>query len=175
MRNTVLFAAVLSLGGMSSASGVENSMRPGLWEMTTTSDLLKLVPHIPPDQMQRLLGLAKQYGVDIPQIKNGAATSRTCITQAMAEQKKFPDFYQRHAGCSTSNASHTGNRYQVDYACNGPQVSGSGSAEGVFTTTETFSGRSTFAGTVQGATIDERADIKGRWISASCSAGKSQQ
>ena len=34
------------------AHAADNNMRPGLWQITTTSDLLLLVPHLPPDQMQ---------------------------------------------------------------------------------------------------------------------------
>lgn len=174
MRFTLLSLVALSVC-TAPAYAAQSSMRPGLWEMTTSSELLKLVPHIPPDQMQNLMRLAKQYGMEIPPIQNGAATSKTCITQAMADQNKFPDFYQNRAGCSARNTNHVGNRYQLDYACNSPQVKGSGSAEGVFTDQETFSGRTTFAGTIQGANVDEHADIKGRWIGPSCGAVKPLQ
>lgn len=173
MRFFVLPMVFLAVFGAAPAWGGETSMRPGLWEVKTRSDLLNLVPHIPAEQMQRLMGLAKQYGLDMPQVQDGAATSRTCITQAMADQRKFPDFYQKQAGCSTSNMRHTADSYRLDFSCASAQVNGRGTAQGTFTGRETFSGRTTFAGTVQGATIDEHADITGRWIGASCSAARS--
>ena len=50
------------------ANAAENNMRPGLWQITTTSDLLLLVPHLPPDQMQSIKDLASEYGLEMPQI-----------------------------------------------------------------------------------------------------------
>jgi hypothetical protein len=35
--------------------------------------LLGLVPQIPPEQMQNLTNLARQYGLGIPKIQDGAA------------------------------------------------------------------------------------------------------
>ena len=87
----ILFSLLL-VSTVSVAGTAENHMRPGLWEVTTTSMLLALVPQIPPDQMQKLTSLAKQYGLDMPQIQNGAATSKVCITQQMADQK-IPSYF----------------------------------------------------------------------------------
>ncbi len=64
------------------AHAADNNTRPGLWQIETTSDLLLLVPHLPPDQMQSIKDLASEYGLDMPQIENGAAISQTCMTQA---------------------------------------------------------------------------------------------
>lgn len=153
---------------VSTASSAENNMRPGLWEMTTTSDLLRLVPQIPPDQMQNLMNFAKQQGFDMPQIQNGAAKSNAIITQAMADQKLPPNFYQNRFGCSPKNAIHTGNKYRLDFVCASSQLKGNGTAEGTFTSPESFSGRTEFDGTAQGNPVNEHADISGRWIRASC-------
>lgn len=64
-----------------------DSVRTGLWEVTTRSDLLGLVQHVPPENMQQLQNLAKQYGLKIPKIENGAAISHVCITPEMAQQE----------------------------------------------------------------------------------------
>ena len=104
----------LSLAGMVSAAGAaENTIRPGLWEVTTTSMLLALVPQIQPDQMQKLVNLAKQYGLEMPQIDNGVATSRVCITQQMADQKIPSYFHENQYGCSIKNAVRTENSYKI--------------------------------------------------------------
>ena len=80
---------------VSVGNAAETPIRPGLWEITTTSMLLALVPQIPPEQMRQLTNLAKQYGLDLPRIENGAATSRICITQEMAEQE-IPSYLHVH-------------------------------------------------------------------------------
>ncbi|HBA09247.1 MAG TPA: DUF3617 domain-containing protein, partial [Methylotenera mobilis] len=63
-----------------SVNAADVSIKPGLWEVTTTSDLLNFASQIPAAQMDNLNALAKEYGFDVPEIKNGAAKSTTCMT-----------------------------------------------------------------------------------------------
>lgn len=172
MLKTLLPFAALTMLSISGANAAESSMRPGLWEVTTTSDLLKLVPQIPADQMAKLSSLAKQYGLEMPHVQDGAAVSKTCITQAMADRNDFPDLYQQQSGCSSKNATRTGNNYRMDFACTNAKLSGTGTAQSVFTSRESFAGRTSFSGVVQGAQINEQADINGRWVGATCGAVK---
>ncbi|MGV8894634.1 MAG: DUF3617 domain-containing protein [Burkholderiaceae bacterium] len=167
----VFVASVLA----STAHATENNMRPGLWEMTTKSDILKLVPLIPPDQMQNLMNLARQNGFDLPEIQNGAAMSDVCITQEMANQKIPPNFYQSQSGCTAKNATRTGNKYRLEFVCDNANLQGSGTAEGTFTSPERFSGRTAFEGVAQGNAISEHADTSGRWVNASCKAVNAPQ
>ena len=155
-----------------SAFAAENNMRPGLWEITTTSDLLRLVPHLPPEQMQSIKDMAKEYGMEMPQVENGAAISQTCITQEMANQKTLPNFYNAELGCTSKNATRNGNNYKVDFVCNGADLKGSGIAEGTITTPNTFSGQTSFTGEAQGNPVSEHADVNGKWIGASCGTVK---
>ncbi|HYN54664.1 MAG TPA: DUF3617 domain-containing protein [Methylotenera sp.] len=153
----------------------EISLRPGLWEVTTSSDLLWLVPQIPPDQMQNIKDLAKDYGFDMPQIENGAAVSNVCITQEMANQKNPPIFYQNQFGCTTKNSTHVGNNYKMDFVCTSAELNGNGTAEGAITSPENFSGKTKFIGTAQGNPVNEQADSNGKWINASCGTVKPLQ
>ncbi|MDB5841619.1 MAG: hypothetical protein JWQ23_3571 [Herminiimonas sp.] len=157
------------------ANAASITMRPGLWELTTASDLLKLVPHIPPDQMQQLMNLARKNGFDLPEIQNGAAASKVCITPEMAAKNVPPHIYHQESGCTAKNETRTENRYRTDVVCAGPNVKGNGRAEGMLTSPESLSGRSEFTGTVQGTPINERAEISGRWIGASCGSVKPLQ
>ena len=154
------------------ANAAEYNMRPGLWQITTTSDLLLLVPHIPADQMQGIKDIAKDYGLDIPQIENGAAISQTCITQKMADQNTLPNFYNAELGCSSKNATRSGNNYKTDFVCNSTDLKGSGTAEGSFTSPKEFTGQTNFTGTAQGNPVNEQADINGKWMNASCGTVK---
>ena len=175
MHKTLIALVFVSLAWISTASAAENDMRPGLWEITTTSDLLKLASQIPPDQMQILMNLAKQHGVDIPPIQNGAATSNVCVTQKMADQKIPPSFYQNKSGCTAQNPTHAGNKYTWDFVCANPRVNGNGTAQAVFANPENFTGRTEFEGVAQGAPVKEHADISGRWMSADCGTVKPPQ
>ena len=168
MRKSLFVFSLISLLLASAAKSAETSMRPGLWEVTTSSDLLWFVPQIPPEQMEGLKDLAKEYGVDMPQIENGSAISNTCITQEMATQKHPPGLYQSQMGCVAKNTTHIGNRYHLDFECTGEQLKGNGSAEGTFVSMEKFTGQTRFNGFVQGNSVNEKADISGKWLNASC-------
>jgi uncharacterized protein DUF3617 len=170
MRKILLSLLLVSI--VSAAGAAENHLRPGLWEVTTTSMLLALVPRIPPDQMQQLASLAKQYGLDMPQIENGAATSKVCITQKMADQEIPTYFHQNQSGCSVKNVTRTENSYKMDLVCTDPHLKGNGRAEGTFTNPESFSGWTMFNGTLQNTPVNEQADTSARWISANCGTVK---
>jgi len=160
--------AILVCGVAQAAAPEDLTPRPGLWEINATSDLLALVPRIPSDQMEKLRGLARQHGFDMPKIENGAASSRICITPEMAARNTMPDLYQQQSGCTSRNAVRNGARYSMDISCSGGRVRGSGRTEGVLETPERFSGTSTFSGTVDGNPVNERAQTSGQWIAASC-------
>lgn len=150
----------------------EYNMRAGLWEITTTSDLLLFVPHIPPAQMKNIKDLAKEYGFDMPQIENGAAISKTCVTPEMASKKILPNFYQDQSGCATENAIRDGNHYKIEFICNGAYLKGKGIAEAHLNSAESFIGQTKFTGTAQGNALDEKAEISGKWLDASCNEVK---
>ncbi len=150
------------------AYSAEVAIKPGLWEITTTSNLLSLAGQVPPEQMKELNDLAKEYGFDVPEIKNGAAKSMTCVTPEMAKQKMVPGTFENQAGCTVSNLTRNGNAYRMEYVCKNPQLDGTGVAQGTLTNAEQFTGQTTFNGTVQGNPIREQANINGKWVNASC-------
>ena len=167
-RYKTFLSAAVFLSVLAPALAADIAPRPGLWEISATNDLLALAPQIPSDQMEKLRGLARQHGFDMPKIENGAASSRICITPEMAAQNTMPDLYQQQSGCTTRNAVRNGARYSMDISCSGGQVRGSGRSEGMLESPERFSGTTTFNGTVQGNPVNERAQTSGRWVAPSC-------
>lgn len=172
MRRYLLVFTLTSLSLAVSANSAETPMKPGLWEVTTTSNLLSLAAQIPPDQMENINQLAKEYGFEMPAIQNGAAKSNACITQEMANKKIMPSSFQEQAGCTVNKATQNGNSYRVEFVCKNPQLDGSGVAEGTFTNTENFTGQTVFNGTVQGNPIKEQANMSGKWVGANCGSTK---
>lgn len=145
-------------------------IRSGLWEVTTRSDLLGLVQHIPSENMQQLQNLAKQYGIKMPKIENGAVVSHVCITPEMAQQEIPTYFYENRSGCTVHNATRTGNSYKMDLQCKSAQFQGNGTAQGTFTTPESFTGSSEFDSTVNGAPLYASAQTQAHWIGEQCRA-----
>ena len=168
MRRYLLVFTLTSFSLATSANPAETLMKPGLWEMTTTSYLLSLAAQIPPDQMENINQLAKEYGFEMPAIQNGAVKSNACITPEMASKKIMPSSFQEQAGCTVNKATQNGNSYRVEFVCKNPQLDGSGVAEGTFINTENFTGQTVFNGTVQGSPIKEQANMSGKWLGANC-------
>lgn len=166
MRRTMACMVLLCSGA--TAQPVEHDMRPGLWQLSTTSALLALAPQLSERQRQDLDKLARQYGFSMPKIRNGAAISEVCITPDMARRKIPPVFQHRESGCEVRNAARDGDRYAMDLVCTGTQVSGSGRASGAFNGPEQFTGRSEFNGVVHGAPVNEQAETSGKWLRAQC-------
>ena len=167
-RFTIVILGALFVSSLAPAIEADIKPRPGLWEVSATNDLLALAPQIPSDQMEKLRGLGRQHGFDMPRIENGAASSRICITPEMAAQNAMPDLHQQQSGCTTRNAVRNGPRYSMQISCSGGQVRGSGRAEGMLESAERFSGTTTFNGTVQGNPVNEQAQTSGRWVAVSC-------
>lgn len=150
------------------AKETNKNMRAGLWEITTSSDLLLLAQHIPKEQLKGFEEIAKEYGVEMPQLDNGTAISQACITQKMATQQSLPNFHQESLNCTTNKSVRKGNQYHVNFSCNSVMLNGDGNAKGIITSAEHFSGTSHFKGVVQGAPVNEKANIQGKWVSANC-------
>ena len=168
MHKIIALAFLTIAISATSVQAAETNMRPGLWEIATSSDLLLLVPHIPADQMQSIKDLATEYGLEIPPIENGAALSKACITPEMASQKVPPIFGENNLGCSTKSSTRTGNQYKMDFVCDSPDLKGTGTAEGTISSAESFTGKTKFNGLAQGNAVNEQADISGKWIGAMC-------
>lgn len=165
MHKTLILVSLLMISTTSLAT---NTIRPGLWKITTTSNLLAMVPHIPSQQMQQITSLVEQYGLQMPQIRNDAIISNVCITQQMANQEVPTHFYESQSGCSVKNAIKTGNRYKADLSCTNTQFQGIGVAEGYFSNPEHFTGQTEFDSVVQGMPVFATVETSGRWIEETC-------
>ncbi len=167
------FIAFILFSAAGTSAWCADTIRPGLWEVTTRSDLLGLAAHVPSDQMQQITSLARQYGLKMPRIRDGAAISKVCITPEMAQQDIPSHLYENQSGCAVVNGSRSGNHYQVELVCDHPRFKGNGRAEGVFSTPEHFTGKTEFNSTVQGAPLYVYAETSGRWIGAQCEVTQS--
>lgn len=168
-------ATLACWASVSAAYAADISIKPGLWEVSTSSDLLAFAEQIPPEQMNSINALAKEYGFEVPEIKNGAAKSMTCVTPEMAKQKILPGAVHNQAGCTINKVTQKGNYYHMTYTCVNEQVNGNGTVEGNFSTAESFSGVTNFNGTIQNNAVNEQAKIDGKWLANSCESLNSKK
>ncbi len=170
MHTTLVSILILSGLTIATSSFAHQHIRSGLWEITTKSNLLVLVPHIPSEHMQQLNNLANRYGLKLPKIENSTATSHLCITPEMAQQEIPTYFYENRSGCTVQNAIRIGNSYKMDLVCANKHFQGNGSAQGTFSSPEGFSGNTGFDSTVGGSPVYASAETYGRWIGERCVA-----
>lgn len=104
----------------------------------------------------------------MPQIENGAAISKTCITPEMANKKILPNFYQEQTGCVSKNATRNSNNYKIEFICDSADIKGNGTFEGNLTSEQSFTGQTQFNGVAQGNAINEKADVSGKWLNENC-------
>ncbi|MBL8497846.1 DUF3617 domain-containing protein [Nitrosomonas sp. JL21] len=166
----IRFISILIGLAITTASVADHHIRSGLWEISTQSELLAFVPHIPSDQMQQLNALAKRYGVKLPKVENGAVVSKLCITEEMAQQEIPTYFYENHSGCTVQNATRTGNRYKLDLVCNNKRFKGNGVAEGTFINPHRFEGSTELDSIIEGTPVPVHATVQGHWIGEHCTA-----
>lgn len=150
------------------ASATEITIKPGLWEISTSSPLLGLASQLPDEQMRGIQDLAKEYGFEVPEIKQGAAKSTTCVTPEMAKQQIVPSMFENDAGCSVKNIKRNGNHFQLDYTCKNTTMEGNGLVQVTLIDHEQFTGETVFNGNIQGNLINERANIQGKWLANTC-------
>jgi len=166
MQKRLAFLALFLMPSLGRSA--DTGLRPGLWHLRASSNLLALAQQIPPQQMQGLNDLARQYGFTVPAIRNGAAESDVCITPEMAAQPIPPSFYNAESGCEARNAVRDGDHFTADIACNGADLQGQGRAEATLSSPESFSGVTTFKGLARGLPVDDKAVTSGQWLAETC-------
>ena len=162
------FLLLISTTLCQSAKSAEISVRPGLWQIKTSSDLLLLIPHIPADEMRRITDLASEYGLDLPQVEMGEAISQACVTQEMSDLKTLPVLAQNDLACVVKKSSRNSNVYKAEFACNNANFKGDAIAQATVTNAESFAGTVQFTGVAQGVNVDDQAQITGKWMQANC-------
>jgi hypothetical protein len=139
-------------------------MKAGLWELTVKSDMMKNLPNMSPEQIEKM----RQMGVNMPQMQGGAMVTKVCVSKTMAERDQPPPMQHGASGCQTKNFQHSGSEYSADIVCDGPNLKGQGSAKGKYSGMESFVSTYEFKGTAHGHAVDNRAETSGKWLSADC-------
>ncbi len=144
------------------------NIKPGLWEMTMQSDMMKNMPKISPEQIQQM----RKMGIDVAQLQSGTIVNKVCITKEMAERDEVSQMNAKETGCELKNTQRSGTTYTMDMVCNGPAMKGKGTIKTVYASDQSFSTSSTFKGTVGGRPVDDRNDSSGKWLDANCGSVK---
>ena len=164
-NKTSLFAIGLALSAawFTPFAHAEDKMKPGLWEMTVHNDMLKKMPTLPPAQLAEM----KKRGITMPEMKNGAAIQKVCITKEMAERQTKYASQSNPAGCKESNMVKSGNAYSMELVCDSPMLKGTGTIKGSLNG-DTLMSTYDFKGTSHNRPINHHTETTGKWLSADC-------
>lgn len=157
----LLFLAAFAVAGSASAA---DKIKPGLWEMTMKSDMMKNMPKIPPEQMEQM----RKMGINLPDMRDGGMVTKVCITKEMAAQDHPPMMDAKDSGCQSKNYQRSGGSFSVDIVCDGAHMKGEGKAKGNFSGGDSFNSTYDFKGSVEGRPVTQHHETSGKWLAADC-------
>ena len=164
MRQVLFSILTLAIAAFAGSAWAAGQMKPGLWEMTIKSDMMKAMPKLSPQELKQM----RDMGVAIPDIQDGGMVSKVCITKEMAESDEPPTADAREMGCEPKNYQRSGTQYSMDLICNSAEMKGQGKIKGGFVGNEKFSSSYQFKGISHGQKVDQTHETVGKWVSADC-------
>ena len=160
----VPFLLCLAASAATASAFAADKVKPGLWEMTMKSDMMKNMPKIPPEQMEQM----RKMGINMPDMRDGGMVTKICITKDMAAQDQPPMMDSKETGCQTRNYQRSGNTYSADIVCDGAHMKGEGKAKGTFSGNDSFTSTYDFKGTMEGKPVTQHHETSGKWLAADC-------
>lgn len=164
MKKTAMLTVLFSSVVLSATAGAVDKMKPGLWEMSTKSDMMKNMPKIPPAQLEQM----RKMGMPVPDMQDGAIITKMCVTKEMTERDQLPQTSQHQTGCQSKNYQRSGNSYSVDIVCDGANVKGEGKVKGIFSSGESYTSIYDFKGLSHGRPLSQHIESAGKWLGANC-------
>lgn len=161
------------------ASGVHGqTMKPGLWEMTTKTsgspemdkamaEAQKQMAAMSPEQRKMMQDMMAKQGVSMATNASGAMSVKVCLTKEMAENH---DIAPQQGDCKTTTGARTGNSMKMSFVCTKPPSSGEG--EVTFSGPEAYTSRMTVTSTAGGKSEKMTLESQGKWLGAECGAVK---
>lgn len=162
LTSPYIFAAI-SLCALPFSIHAEEKMKPGLWEMTVKSDMLKSIQSIPPAQLEEL----KKRGIKMPDMQNGAIAQKVCITKEMSEQNGKAPMQNNPGGCQQKSSKRQGNTHTMEMTCNSPNLKGTGTVKATYSE-KSLESTFDFNGIANRRPSVQHVETTGKWISADC-------
>lgn len=171
--HTFAWTAALMLGA---ASASAQTMKPGLWEVTTRmggspemdktmAQMQKQLASMPPGQRKQMEEMLGKQGVGLE--ANGM-TAKVCITKEMIERGEMQT--QQQANCKTTITDKTSRSMKIRFTCTNPPSSG----EGVYTfqSDNAYTMNMKVTSAVKGAPKATTIDSSGKWLGSDCGSIK---
>lgn len=171
-------ACTFALSLAAAAAGAQ-TMKPGLWEVTTKmggspemdkamAQMQQQLASMPPAQRKQMEDMMARQGIGLAGASGGGMAAKICVTKEMAARNQLP--MQQQGNCTTTTSDKTASSMKMKFTCTSPPSSG----EGQFT----FSGDSAYtmkmnvSSAQQGVPRNTTIDSSGKWAGADCGAIK---
>jgi len=172
MKHTFLYSGLIALS--LTAGIVEGaSIRPGVWEYTTTiksqngemekamAQMEQQMASLPPEQRKMMEKSMAAQGVALGSKANSV---RVCVTKENAARKFIPS---SDGQCEQTIVRQSTNSVWFKFACKGNPPS-SGEGEYTFIGDSSYKGKMTVRTKTQGRTEVVQMNHTGKWISSDC-------
>lgn len=155
------------------------SVKPGLWEITTQmqgesaemkeamAEAQKAMENMPPEQRKMMQDMLARQGVQMGKGGPGSMSVKICLTKEMAERNEV-DAHQD--GCTHTRSQRSGNTMAFSFVCTQPPSSGEGQV--TFHTAESYSMQMSSTSGPKGKGEKMSMQGKGRWLGADCGSVK---
>jgi len=181
MKLTIAIAAVLLATSAATASA--QTMKPGLWEITTQmqggsgemagamAQAQKQMESMPPEQRKMMQDMMAKQGVQMGASGGGGMTVKICMTQEMVDRNEVSARQSTsQSDCTHTNSPRVGNTMKFSYVCAKPPSSGEGQV--TFTSPEAYNMKMTTTGTLRGKPEKMEMQTAGRWLGSNCGTVK---
>ena len=157
------------------------TMRPGLWEITTQmqgaaggkmdaamAEMQKQLATMTPEQRKMVEERMGQHGVKLGSAPGGGMKVQMCMTQEMVDRNEIGT--RQQGDCTQTRSPRSGNAMKFAFECTKPPSKGEG--------TVTFSGLEAYAmklittTTLQGKPETMEMQGSGKWLAADCGSVK---
>ncbi|OYU45003.1 MAG: hypothetical protein CFE44_09810 [Burkholderiales bacterium PBB4] len=166
--------AALLLTGAAAVSA--QTMKPGLWEITTQMQsggkdlgaamaaMQKQMASMPPEQRKMMEDMMAKQGVQMSAAPGGGMGVKMCMTQEMVDRQQVAPPQQ--GDCTHTASPRTGNTMKFSFKCSKPASSGQG--EVTFSSPEAYSSKVQITAERGGAERMTEINSSGKWLGSNC-------
>ena len=170
-----VLATVVSLAlGTSVLSVHAQSIKPGLWEVTSKlggsaemdkamTQMQQQMASMPPDQRKQMEVMLAKQGMNMSGAPGGMLT-KTCMTKDMVERSQMP--VQTQGDCTSTTSSKTSTGMKFKFTCASPPSSGEG--QYTFMRDSAYTMAMKINTPQQGKPVVTTLDSSGKWLGADC-------
>ena len=153
------------------------TMKPGLWEITTQvqgaaggkmdtamAEMQKQMANMTPEQRKMIEERMGKHGMKLGAAPGGGMQMQMCMTKEMIERNEVGA--QQHGDCTQTRSPRSGNTMKFTFECSKPPSKGEGQV--TFNGPESYSMRVNTTTTMQGRSEAMEMQGSGKWLSADC-------